>query len=88
MEKYNDKPVLITLGELKKLESENSEYEERMNLYNEVLKHVESFLTFWYEHTEEFGKIRDDFNEIDEFPAKLLLKDGRIKIKIDQNEEN
>jgi len=88
MDKHNDKPVIIQLGELKEIENQKDEYEERLNLYNEVLKHVESFLTFWYEHTEEFGKIRDDFNEIDEFPAKLLLKDGRIKIKINQNEEN
>jgi len=82
--KLKNAPVIVDQKDILETIEQNDEYEDRLRLYNEVLEKVELFLTFWYENTTEFGKIRDDFNDSDEVDAELRVIDGRVKIKIGQ----
>ena len=86
-EKLDNAPIIVNREDLQELIEGYEERGDKMKLYNEVLSKVELFLTFCYEHTTEFGKIKDDFNESDEVDAELRLQDDRIKIKIG-NEKN
>lgn len=84
--------ALVNVQEIKEL---NKEYEKRGEIIefyeDEVLKNLELFLTFWYEESSEFGKIKDSFNDHDEFPCELRVRNGRVKIKMtntDNEEDN
>jgi len=78
----DDLHAIVHIEEIKKLKSEKKKSEEKLELYKEVMKNVELFLTFWYEQTTEFGKIKDNFNAQDKFPCEMRIKNDRVKLKI------
>jgi hypothetical protein len=79
--------ALVSIKDIKQLKNKNQKNEKRIEFYKEVLKNLELFLTFWYEHTSEFGKIKDEFNQHDGFDCEIRVKDGRVKIKMNTNNE-
>lgn len=80
--------ALVNIKDLKRLDEEKERLEKKIELYQKVMKNVELFLTFWYEQTSEFGKVKDDFNDLDQIPCTLLVKNGKVKLKIEDYEEN
>lgn len=86
MKDIDDLMALVNIEELKKLKNENQKKDELIEFHNEVFKNIELFLTFWYEESTEFGKIKDRFNDHDDFPCEMRVKNGRVKIKMDKNE--
>lgn len=88
IDNIDELPVIVSGEEIREMKNEIEEKEDILDVYNEIFKHVELFLTYWYKNSSEFGKIKDNFNEGDE-PCELRLKDDRIKIKIiKDNEKN
>lgn len=88
MRELDEMMALVPIKELKELKKDRNKKEDLIEFHNEVFKNLELFLTYWYENTKEFGKIKDDFNQNDEFPCELVRKNGRIKVKMNKNNES
>lgn len=82
MIEIDDLHAIVPIEKIKKLKNEKEKSDEKLELYKEVMKNVELFLTFWYEQTTEFGKVKDNFNAQDDFPCEMRIKNDRVKLKI------
>lgn len=84
MRDIDDMMALVNVEELRKLKNENKKRGEVIDFHQEVFKNIELFLTYWYEQSTEFGKIKDNFNQMDKFPCEIRVNDnGRVKVKMD-----
>jgi len=79
-------PILVNKSDLEDLIEEKDKLKNTIEFYNQVLKNIELFLTFWYDETTEFGKVKDAFNDLDDPSCEMRVVNGRVKLKLNDEE--